>query len=103
MIITEYANLRGVQVQTVSKYIRRHPEISEHLILNADGTKELDPEAVRLLDKKYPPIQREQVVSLAKYNELLETVNKQSFQIINLQQQLEAERERTWWDKLWHR
>lgn len=44
-----------------------------------------------------------QVVPLEQYKEALETINKQAFQIITLQQQLEAERQRTWWDKLWRR
>lgn len=104
MNITEYANTRGVQAQTISRYISRHPEISKLLIPSQGGReKELTPEAIRLLDLKYPPKQVAQVVPLEKYQEALETINKQAFQIINLQQQLEAERERTWWDKLWRR
>lgn len=103
MNITEYANTRGVQAQTISRYITRHPEISSLLITQGGREKELTPEAIRLLDLKYPPKQVAQVVPLEKYQEALETINKQAFQIINLQQQLEAERERTWWDKLWRR
>lgn len=103
MNITEYANTRGVQAQTISRYITRHPEISKLLITQGGREKELTPEAIRLLDLKYPPKQVAQVVPLEKYQEALETINKQAFQIINLQQQLEAERERTWWDKLWRR
>lgn len=103
MNITEYANTRGVQAQTISRYITRHPEISKLLITQGGREKELTPEAIRLLDLKYPPKQVAQVVPLEKYQEALETINRQAFQIITLQQQLEAERQRTWWDKLWRR
>lgn len=103
MNITEYANDRGVQPQTVAKYIRQHPDINKHVRTNINGTRTLSDEAIRLLDLKYPPEHKPQYVPLQQYKEALETINRQAFQIINLQQQLEAERERTWWDKLWRR
>lgn len=102
MNITEYANTRGVQAQTISRYITRHPEISK-LLTQGGREKELPPEAIRLLDLKYPPKQEPQVVPLAQYKDALETINKQAFRIIMLQQELEQERNRTWWDKLWRR
>lgn len=53
MNIAEFAAARGVQTQTVAKYIRMHPEISEHVTDSGSG-KQLGAEAIRLLEKKYP-------------------------------------------------
>lgn len=53
MNIAEFAAARGIQTQTVAKYIRMHPEIGEHVTDSGSG-KQLGDEAIRLLEKKYP-------------------------------------------------
>lgn len=54
MTITEFANSRGVQSQTVSIYINRHEEMFSGHTKRAGKTVELDEEALEILDKQYP-------------------------------------------------
>ena len=89
MNISEYARERGTQPQTISRYITRHPEISKLLIPTQGGRgKELTQEAIQLLDLKYPPRLQPRFVSLEQYQQALETINQQSLQIIQLQNEI---------------
>lgn len=53
MNITEFAASRGVRRETVSIYIKRHPEISAH-VTKSGNESVLDDEAVSMLAEQYP-------------------------------------------------
>ena len=54
MTISEFAETRGQQAQTISKWIQRHPSDFDGHIRTEGRTKILDDVAVELLDKEYP-------------------------------------------------
>lgn len=56
MNITDFANSRGKQPQTISKYIQRHPkEFEKHIKKTGKGKEiELDDVAIQLLNEQYP-------------------------------------------------
>lgn len=54
MTITEFADSRGVDRQTVRVYIKRHPEIRKNT--HTEGRQiVLEEDAIALLDRAYPP------------------------------------------------
>lgn len=90
MTITEFAESRGILPQTVSVYIRRHPEFNGHTTKDGKCVV-LDEEALKILDAVYPlpkPIEviedTENLKKLAAAQEL----------IIRLQQQLAEQTEK---------
>lgn len=85
MNITEFANSRNQQPQTISRYISRHPEFDGHT-RRVGKVVELDEEAYALLDEVYPlpnPVtiiegvpQEEYDKLRDKYEALLEDIRK---------------------------
>lgn len=78
MNIKEFATMRNVEAQTITRYIKRHEvEFKGHTKKVGKNTI-LDEAAIQLLDKKYPlpkPIEVvEDVESLKKVNKLQEEV-----------------------------
>ena len=60
MYITEFAKSRNIKPQTVSRYINRHSEKFDGLVLKSGKEITLSEEAIYILDKVYPlpkPIQ----------------------------------------------
>lgn len=85
MTILEFCENRKVQASTVSMYIRRNPELFEgHTSKNGQQT-EIDDEAFKILDKKYP-FPPELVA--APDAELVAELDKAKTYIIQLQQQV---------------
>lgn len=54
MNITEFAGARNEQAQTISIYIKRHPELFEGHTRKVGKTVELDEVALEILEKQYP-------------------------------------------------
>lgn len=54
MTITEFASSRNEQTQTISAFIKRHPEKFEGHTKKVGKTVELDENAIDILDKQYP-------------------------------------------------
>lgn len=85
MTISEFAESRGLKVQTVSVYIRRHFESFKGHIKNEGKSKILDEAALELLEAQYPlpnPIQ------IVQDEETLRQLNAAKDKIIELQGQL---------------
>lgn len=76
MKISQFARVRGVEPQAVSRYISRHPEIQALCVQENDRIIDLPPEAVELLDAQYPipkdPVQVVVGVPQDKYDDLQE-------------------------------
>lgn len=54
MTITEFAKAHHVQSQTISIFIKRHEDLFEGHTKRVGKTIELDEEALKVLDEKYP-------------------------------------------------
>ena len=84
MNIKEFAESRGIEQQTVARYIARHPEFSGHA--KKDGKRVvLDDYAIHLLDAKYPA--QVQVLDPHLKDELLtayKTISELQNQILQL-------------------
>lgn len=142
MKLVEFAKQRGIPRDTITQYIRRHPDLFEgHTEVNGKSLF-LDKEAERLLNEKYPlysPVELIEDVELIKelsetrkelaqaerhiaelYKKLAdqtaviaqvettkilledreEQLQRVYDQCDKLQQDLDRERAKTWWDKL---
>ena len=84
MNIAEFAASRGLQTQTVAKYIRMHPEIAKHVTDSGSG-KQLGDEAIRLLEKKYPLPEPVHVVNGVPETEHLQAIADKDAEIQKLQ------------------
>ena len=74
MTITEFANIRKIQSQTISKYIKRHQEQFPEL-KKKGRTIELTEEAIKILEEKYPMPKPQTImrgISHQKYEKILE-------------------------------
>ncbi len=74
MTITEFASARNEQAQTVSIFIKRHPEQFEGHTKKVGKTVELDEVALEILEKQYPlprPVQLLNGVDPAEYQAVL--------------------------------
>ncbi len=85
MTITEFSESRGLKTQTVSIYIKRHPEEFEGHIKTEGKAKELDEVALELLEAQYPLPQPIMVVEDKETRKQLEAAKDR---IIELQGQL---------------
>jgi predicted ribosome quality control (RQC) complex YloA/Tae2 family protein len=104
MTITEFARGRNIQPQTISIYIRRHAKRFEGHTSKDGKTLELDDEAVKMLDEKYPlpkPVQVINGVDPEEYKLLQEEVDHLHRQyeakmevILSLQDKLNQAQER---------
>ncbi len=54
MTITEFADSRGVKVQAVNNYIKRHSSEFQGHSKKVGNARELDEVAIEILNKKYP-------------------------------------------------
>lgn len=96
MNISDFARARNVEPQTVSRYIKRHPEIEKLTIKNGKKV-ELTAEAEELLDEIYPlprPVEIVQGVPEKEHRELLNKYAQAQEIIIKLQEErvLQAEK-----------
>lgn len=125
MKISEFINGRSIKYQTVRKYIKSHPELFKGHIGRPNNII-LDKTAVKILEEKYPlpkPIVIEDQKAKEEIAKLQEELLHAQRMIINLQQQvvenapkimlieqtekeleklqqeLEIEKAKTWWDK----
>ena len=90
MNITEFAKSRNIKPQTVSRYINRHSEKFDGLVLKSGKEITLSEEAIYILDKVYPLPKPIQVIVDHESRDKL--VEAQSI-IIKLQQQLNNQAE----------
>lgn len=63
MTVTEFIKGRNVDGQAVRKYIARHPEIFKGLTGKKGREITLTPDAIELLDKKYPFLKPVEVIN----------------------------------------
>lgn len=126
MEIKEFIEGRNVEYTAVYQYIKRNPKFKGHI--GKKGKIVLDEYAVELLNEKYPLPQPIEMVQdpelLRKYNAVLEQltmvqqqlveaapkiaaaeyreqlIDNQQKQIEELEKELEAERSKSWLDKL---
>lgn len=87
MTITEFARSRNEQVNTVSKYIRQHPEFEGHT-KRKGKTVMLDDVALDLLDKKYPLPKPVTVINGIPEDEHYKMIQEKDEQIQGLQDKL---------------
>ena len=85
MTITEFARTRNEQTNTVSKYIREHPEMFEGHIKSKGKEKHLDNTALELLDKKYPLPKPVQIIQGVPQEEHFRAITERDEQIQKLQ------------------
>ena len=85
MTVLEFCNVRNIQTQTVLKYIQRNPSIFEGHTSKNGQNMEIDDEAFKVLDDKYP-IPPEIIPS--PNAELVAELDKAKNVIIQLQQQI---------------
>lgn len=85
MTITEFARSRNEQVNTVSKYIREHPEFEGH-IKQKGKQKILDDKALELLDVKYPLPKPVTIINGIPEDEHYKALQEKDEQIQKLQQ-----------------
>lgn len=85
MTIAEFAKKRGVDQQTIYKYIKRHPELfNDHI---SGHPMQLDEAALRLLSTIYPEKNAVEVIEdTDAYRQLVAAQNK----ILKLQEQIHA-------------
>lgn len=88
--ITDFAISRGEDRDTVNAFIRKHPEIKQHVSKQGKNTViDMDSEGYRLLEKQYPLPQMVQVIQdeelQARVVELQEQLLKSQQLIITLQ------------------
>lgn len=126
MEIKEFIDGRNVEYTAVYQYIKRNPKFEGHI--GKKGKIVLDEYAVELLNEKYPLPQPIEMVQdpelLRKYNAVLEQltmvqqqlvdaapkiaaaeyrerlIDDQQKRIEELEKELEAERSKSWFDKL---
>ncbi len=84
MLLQEFAKERGVSAGTVSKYIRRHQADFEGHLKEKGNQKELDEEAIQLLNSIYPL----QIIEVKRDEETERLLKKATEHIIELQQRV---------------
>lgn len=100
MNITEFAESRNQQPQTISRYMSRHSEFEGHTTKNGKMV-ELDEEALKMLDEVYPlpkPIQiingipeEEHLKALADKDEKIQKLQEAFIELQNKYSQLAIE------------
>lgn len=97
--ITDFAESRGTDRDTVNAFIRKHPEIKEHTHREGKNVViDTDTEAFSLLDKQYPLPQMVQVIEDTESRQKLIKAQEMIIQLqgkLNEQSQLIAEAEAT--------
>lgn len=91
MNITEFASARNEQSQTISIFIKRHPEQFEGHTRKVGKTVELDEVALEILEKQYPlprPVQLINGVDPEEHKAVMEELNKAQRTIIGLQSKI---------------
>ena len=91
MTISEFAESRNVQSQAVNRYVLRHSEEFSGHTQKVGKNIELDDEAVRILDEKYPlpkPVQLVEGVPTEDYLAVQKELNAAKNTIIGLQNKL---------------
>lgn len=128
MTITEFCKSRNVDAQAIRKYIERHPvDFTGHTGKKGRAIT-LDNYAIKILEEKYPlpsPVEiiedketrlkliqaqeriiqlqnklQEQTTVIAQAESIKLLLQDRDQQIQELKTQLQAERSKTWWDKL---
>ena len=97
--ITDFAESRGTDRDTVNAFIRKHPEIKEHTHREGKNVViDTDTEAFSLLDKQYPLPQMVQVIEDTESRQKLIKAQEMIIQLqskLNEQSQLIAQAEAT--------
>ena len=93
MNVKEFAKIHNQQLVTVSTYIKRHKELFEGHIKKIGSNIDLDDDAIKILEVKYPLPEPIVLTPLdethKKYIESLEQINYLQNTIINLQNKLQ--------------
>ena len=91
MNITEFASARNEQSQTISIFIKRHPEQFEGHTRKVGKTVELDEVALEILEKQYPlprPVQMLNGVDPEEHKAVMDKLASAQEYIIKLQDKM---------------
>lgn len=92
MKIKQFAESHNVKYESVSMYISRHKELFEGHIKIVGKCNYLDNEAIKILEKQYPPkVSYESIENKEfkeKYFESLEEINRLQSQLMQTQNQI---------------
>lgn len=92
MNIKQFAESHNIKYEAVSMYISRHRELFEGHIKEVGKFKHLDNEAIKILEKQYPPNIRYESIEnkefKEKYFESLEEINYLQKQLLQAQKQI---------------
>lgn len=74
MNLTEFAESREIRINALSNYISRHPDLFKNHVKRIGKTVELDEDAIKILNTKYPvpkPVQIIKGIPQEEYNSVL--------------------------------
>lgn len=92
MTITEFAGVHAIQPQTISIFIKRHPEQFKGHTKKVGKTVELDEVALEILEKQYPiprPVQLLNGVDPDEHKEVVDKLSSAQEYIIKLHETVE--------------